>query len=188
MAILASRIPAEIDISGNYLKQSFRNRFRVLTASGLMDIVIPILHKEAVKQEMQQIEISYTENWQKRAWRTITSAYGKAPYFIYYADAYALLFNCKPKYLIEWNELILKQLAVDFAIDFPTYCNQWSFEYLNKIDFRNEIHPKKKSPIEIPVYHQVFSGKFGFQPGVSSIDLLFNQGPNASVFLSKIVM
>ena len=58
-------------------------------------------------------------------------------------------------------------------------------------DFRESIHPKKKNTIladlelEKP-YFQVFSGKYGFQPDLSIMDLLFNEGPDSILYLKKI--
>jgi hypothetical protein len=186
LAILANCKTVEIDNSGNYIKQSFRNRFRLLTASGPMDVVVPVLHKAGVKQEMNSVEICYQENWQKRAWKTITSAYGKAPYFLYYADNYEQLFNHQTNLLIDWNALILAQLSRDLTFNLPVFCETWKPDHTDISDLREVIHPKKKSPIEIPAYHQVFSEKFNFQPGMSCIDLLFNLGPDASSFLRTI--
>ncbi len=186
IAFLANCKSAEIDISGNYIKQSYRNRFKLLAASGPMDIVIPVLHKEGVKQEMKHIQICYTEHWQKRAWRTIVSAYGKAPYFLYYADKYEQLFNLKTELLIDWNKQILQHLSADLLFNLPTFCETWKPVYLDKSDLRESIHPKKNALVEIPPYHQVFSDKINFQSGLSCIDLLFNLGPEASAYLRKL--
>ena len=55
-------------------------------------------------------------------------------------------------------------------------------------DFRESIHPKKVSPIfgediKQKPYYQVFSQKYGFISGLSALDLLFNEGPEAYRFL-----
>ena len=54
------------------------------------------------------------------------------------------------------------------------------------------IHPKRSNSIlkdlelEKP-YYQVFSAKHGFIPDLSIMDLLFNEGPEAIVYLKKIM-
>ena len=151
-----------------------------------MDVVVPVLHKAGEKQEMSSVEICYKENWQIRIWKPIVSAYGKAPYFLYYADKYEQLLNRQTKLLVDWNYLILEQLSHDLTFTMPNYCEFWKTSYTDRSDLREVIHPKKKSPFEIPAYHQVFSEKFNFQPGVSCLDLLFNMGPDASSFLRTI--
>ena len=58
-------------------------------------------------------------------------------------------------------------------------------------DLRLEIHPKKaRKPdyryrLTTP-YYQVFEDKFGFQPNLSIIDLLFNEGPQAASYLHRL--
>ena len=55
-------------------------------------------------------------------------------------------------------------------------------------DFREVIHPKRENTImrdlslERP-YWQVFRDKFGFVPGLSIMDLLFNEGPESICWL-----
>ena len=51
------------------------------------------------------------------------------------------------------------------------------------------IHPKKDFSRDIEFhprpYQQVFSGKHGFLPNLSILDLLFNEGPNARNILEQ---
>ena len=35
-------------------------------------------------------------------------------------------------------------------------------------------------------YYQVFSDRFGFTPGLSALDLLFNEGPDAVLWLKRL--
>lgn len=52
-------------------------------------------------------------------------------------------------------------------------------------DFRNSIHPKRPAPAGLlsdDSYYQVFSGRTGFIPDLSAVDLLFNEGPNSISF------
>ena len=60
-----------------------------------------------------------------------------------------------------------------------------------RTDLREAIHPKRPNTIlkdlqlEKP-YFQVFAQKHGFQSDLSSIDLLFNEGPESVLYLKKI--
>ena len=53
-------------------------------------------------------------------------------------------------------------------------------------DFRDAIRPKKPLPdpeFESKRYYQVYGQKHGFQPNMSILDLLFNEGNEAIFFL-----
>ena len=54
------------------------------------------------------------------------------------------------------------------------------------VDFREAIRPKKPLPdaeFESKRYYQVYEQKFGFQPNMSILDLLFNEGNEAIFYL-----
>ena len=58
------------------------------------------------------------------------------------------------------------------------------------IDLRDAIHPKRPNAILSDLgldkpYWQVFSDRFGFVKGLSSIDLLFNEGPDSILWLKE---
>lgn len=58
-------------------------------------------------------------------------------------------------------------------------------------DLRETIHPKRPNTILKDLgldkpYWQVFSPKHGFIPGLSIMDLLFNEGPNSISYLKKL--
>ncbi len=54
------------------------------------------------------------------------------------------------------------------------------------IDFRDAIRPKKPLPyaeFAPKRYYQVYEQKHGFQPNMSILDLLFNEGNEAIFYL-----
>ena len=59
-------------------------------------------------------------------------------------------------------------------------------------DFRYRIHPKHPDPVLQDLgldqpYYQVFRDRMGgFTPGLSILDLLFNEGPDAILHLKRI--
>ena len=61
-----------------------------------------------------------------------------------------------------------------------------SKEVQSMVDFREAIRPKKPLPdaeFESKRYYQVYEQKFGFQPNMSILDLLFNEGNEAIFYL-----
>ncbi len=173
----------------NYTKQSYRNRCRILTANGSMDLSIPIQHKG--KQAIKEVLIQDAEMWRKQHWQAICSAYGKSAFFLYYKDAFEPFFQMgSSKNLFEHNlkliQLVLRFLKLNIPIELTE-----SFESLptNTIDLRNYFQAKTNEPAQELLlnkpYLQVFSDKFTFQPNLSILDILFNQGPVAKDFLIK---
>jgi len=82
----------------NFQKQTYRNRFSILTANKIDTLSVPVL-KSNSKQLIREVEIDYTQLWQKIHRRAIQSAYGKAPYYEYYADYFKQLYDKKPRFL-----------------------------------------------------------------------------------------
>ena len=58
-------------------------------------------------------------------------------------------------------------------------------------DMRESIHPKRPDTVLEDLglarpYFQVFSTRGGFIPGLSIMDLLFNEGPDSILYLKKL--
>src|SRR5688572_27151690 len=68
-----------------YEKQTFRNRAKINTVNGLVTLTVPVTAKHG-KPLIADIRIDHAQKWLNNHWRTIQSAYGKAPFFEYYAD------------------------------------------------------------------------------------------------------
>ncbi len=169
----------------NYIKQTYRNRCRIATSNGIMDLSVPV-QKSGTKCRMKDIRIAYSDNWQQIHWRAIESAYSSSPFFEYYKDDFEPFFKQKTKFLIDLNtalqSLVLQLIDIAVPFSFTTgYKDSFSE---NESDLRDFFHPKKECPLELKPYYQVFERKFGFQKDLSIIDLLFNMGPEAVFVLS----
>ena len=174
----------------NYVKQSYRNRTSILGANGPTTLSIPI--KDGNKKiSIQHIEIAYDQNWTNNHWRAIQSAYGKAPFFEYYADFFHQIYKSKPSSLFQLNTdlltLCLKLLQFEIPVKF-------SDEYVKLpengvIDMRSSLHPKKESKKTFIFNPQPYLQLFGneFVPNMSIIDLLFCEGTNASNIITQSV-
>ena len=183
-----------MELNEHYLKQSYRNRCRILTSNGVQSLSIPVAEGSNSKKKTSEVVISYDHPWQKLHWRAILSAYNNAPFFEYYADSLAPFYHEKNwKFLIDFNieiqRVVLNELNLkcDFQVT-ETFIPPSGIQAAD--DFRYIIDPKSIrqkadthfSPI---VYMQVFQEKFGFTPNLSIVDLLFNEGPMAVDVLRK---
>ena len=173
----------------NYNKQSYRNRCTIFSANGLLDLVIPVMKPEKPKISIAEVEISYDTLWQKLHFKAIESAYRRSPFYEYYIDDLMVFFNCRFRYLYDFNMQIMRTICCLMKIPFHA---QESQTYMKPaegiIDLRNEIHPKAKQrntnvDFVPPHYTQVFADRWGFKPNLSILDLLFNTGPQAKDLL-----
>ncbi|MDR1729366.1 MAG: WbqC family protein [Prevotellaceae bacterium] len=174
-----------IEKHDNYIKQTYRNRCRIATSNGIMDLSVPVQKSEA-KCQMKDVRIAYSDNWQQAHWRAIESAYGSSPFFEYYRDDFEPFFEQKTEFLIDLNAalqaLVLKLIDIAAPVSFTTgYKDSFSG---NESDLRDFFHPKKEYQPGLKPYYQVFDRKFGFQKDLSIIDLLFNMGPEAVFILT----
>lgn len=79
------------------------NRCTITTKNGPMLLSVPI-YDSRKQQEVQDIRICYMHAWQRQHWAAIYSAYGKTPYFEYYADYIRPLYERQPKWLVDLND------------------------------------------------------------------------------------
>ena len=184
-----------IELSEHFLKQSYRNRCTILTANGPQHLSIPVAEGSNSKRIIREVAISYDHPWQKLHWKALLSAYNNAPFFEYYADAIAPFFNEKKwKFLTDFNQEIQSVIIgeLNLKVQLKVTESFWSTTALSPgtDDFRYTIHPKANKQLvdkafTPKIYMQVFQEKFGFNPNLSIIDLLFNEGPMAAEVLQR---
>jgi hypothetical protein len=166
----------------NYLKQTFRNRCEILTANGTMPLTVPV-KRRAAKIAIRDAEIDYVDDWQRLHWRTINTAYRSSPFFVYYVDDFLPFYERKEKFLFDFNCKMLDKLIELAGLKTEiTLSGSYLHGDGNMADYRSLIVPKNKpdDPGFSPVpYYQVFNAKFGFQPNLSILDLLCNEGNNS---------
>ena len=121
----------------------------------------------------------------------IRSCYGNAPYFIHYYDEIKELLDKKNDYLIELNIDIIQWIIGILGLDIKiSITDKFHKHDLEKFDLRNQITPKSnQTSIEMDFknYPQVFAEKFSFIQNLSILDLLFNFGPEATLYLKSII-
>lgn len=169
-----------------FVKQSFRNRCYINTEHGREALILPLTGKHG-KTRIDAVKIDYSQKWLNNHWRSIRSAYGKAPFFAYYEqDLHAVLYR-RHTFLYDLN------------FDLLTMCLNWlkweravveSLSYIEQYpavvsDLRSRITPKDTNFItkvyKPTPYYQVFGNSFA--DNLSIVDLIFCCGPEASRIL-----
>ena len=191
----------------SFVKQTYRNRMVIPTTNGPLALTIPTNHDTSMA--MKDIRISDHANWRHVHWNALLSAYGESPFFEYYQDDIRPFYEKKYEFLFDFNmetmEKMIELLDIrpnisltdryvlseerrvkreesnsleeKLNIQHSTFNTEYS-------DFRETIRPKHPLPDPefIPRrYYQVYERKHGFQPNMSILDLLFNEG-NEAIF------
>ncbi len=169
----------------NFQKQSYRNRSLILATNKIDVLSVPVLNSNS-KTLIREVEIDYSQPWQKIHWKAIQSAYGKSPYYEYFSDYFRKIYDKKPRFLWDINleilTVCLKLLQIEKTILFTTEYNKEANNPVNRIsDKRSLLHPKKTGEMADVRYVQTFGRDF--VSNLSVIDLLFNEGPNGKALL-----
>ncbi len=165
-----------------FVKQTYRNRCEIMTAQGVEKLVVPLTSKHG-KVYSKDVRIDYSQKWLQGHWRTLQSAYGKAPFFEYYCDDLRAILFSKKEFLFDLN-LELLTICLKWLKLSPEISESMSYVVDQPdgiLDMRNVISPKKKdllpSGLNSAPYTQVFGNMF--VKNMSLIDLLFCEGPGA---------
>ena len=194
-----------------YTKNDWRNRNKIKTKNGLKWLTIPC--GTNIKRLICDIKLD-DHSWQKKHWEQIKENYSKAPYFKEKKDFFENFYlNNNWKYLSESNQYLIKNIAKDqLGITNTIFTDSRDYnlkkskgerviELLNKIGateyisgpaaisyidvelFKKEdIHVKWMNYLDYPEYSQQHPP---FEHGVSILDLIFNEGKNASKFMNS---
>lgn len=174
---------ASLEAHENYQKQSYRNRCYILGSGGPQMLQVPVVHGGS--KLITDIEVDYSTPWVVRTQRALDTAYETSAFYEYYRDGVFGILDSQPRTL--W---VLNLSTIRFLVEktgFPFKLSETA-DYVPSAqeDYRNLIHPKKASPFPERPYYQVFRDKLGgFTPGLSALDLLFNEGPGSIEWLVK---
>lgn len=205
-----------VEACETYQKQSWRNRCRILTADGATDFPFPVTHPavgESIRSVRVDYSTGWVTRLERTLSAAYDSspffAYYADGLFSVLRHRPDHLFDLNME-VLRWLLSCLHinaelRLTESFAPVPETEAGaametlpQPSTEAVSADgrvfgieDFRFLIHPKRANSILSGLglgkpYWQVFSGRFGFVPGLSALDLLFNLGPDALPHLKKL--
>ena len=103
-AYFAAKGEVLIEVQESFVKQTYRNRCLIHDAQGHEVVLTVPVQKVEHKQQTRDVQISYQQHWQHQHWMALRSAYGKSPYWDYYAEFFAPFYERETKWLIELND------------------------------------------------------------------------------------
>ncbi len=168
-----------------FRKMTWRNRYRIATANGPLLLSIPVAGGRTQSAHTGNVDIDAQQDWQKQHWRSLFSAYGRAPFFEHYGPPLEQLLQQPIQKLtdfnlqaLEWVRRELRLSIVFTSINDTEQAPENDFMDLSQSSFTEEAQPL--------VYSQVFEDRHGFIPNLSILDLLMNEGPAAkSILMGK---
>lgn len=182
---LADAADFRFEINENFRKQTYRNRCYIQGANGKLRLAIPIEHDGS--RQMKDIRMSDESNWRKEHFKSLVSAYKSSPYFEFYEDDLAPIYQKNEKFLADFNISTLEFVFGKLKLDLKISLTETYIENLDEADFRNFFNSKTEpDPKDFPEYTQVFGERFEFMPDLSILDLLFNEGPATTTYLKTI--
>ena len=184
----AAMVQAEqvvFEMEDNFQKQTNRNRMYIYSPNGIQLLNIPIKHSKVAHQKYKDVKIEPEFNWQKQHFKSLEAAYRTSPFFEYFEDDIAPVFQKKYTFLMDLNwevfELLNQCLGISIS---PEKTVEYFHEVSDCKDFRLLANGKKDST-QCEHYTQVFDEKHGFINNLSVLDLLFNEGRYAIDYLKK---
>ena len=107
-----------------------------------------------------------------------------SPFFMYYQDDFRPFYEKKYEFLIDFNtELTLRIMELAGIKKELRLTPSYIHKSEDVIDLRPLAEPGVQEPANPQTYWQVFKQKHGFQPNLSTVDLLFNMGPEFPLYL-----
>lgn len=192
-----------------YTRRDWRNRNKIKTRNGLKWLTIPVVVKGKYHQKINETEIS-DSSWPKKHWNTIAQNYSKSKYFGEYRAFFEELYlSCEEKLLYKINYRFIKSICgllgittkISWSMDYRPakgkterlidLCKQaGAIDYLSGPSARAYMDEERFAQEGIRLEYIDYSGYCEykqlyppFEHGVSIIDMLFNEGPNAKNFL-----
>jgi hypothetical protein len=156
-------------------------------AQGMISLSVPLDQGRNQQLPMNEVRISDSEKWQSRHFKSIRSSYNRSPFFDYYQDELAAIYQRPFHLLADWNlcclEWVQEKLAWPVGIRFTDSALPYQIDGVS--DLRNRVLPKNFMEWKPVKYRQVFEERTGFFPNLSVLDLLFNCGPHSFELLSS---
>ncbi|MBP3547480.1 MAG: WbqC family protein [Alistipes sp.] len=171
-----------VDLGEHYVKRSERNRTEIMTSGGVMQLSVQLAHANRPRQPIGSMRVDYSKRWQHQHLVAMESAYRSSPYYDYYADRFAPLYEREWERLVELNMAIMERVCAILKVPVP----RTSASYVEAAADDLDLRPKRTEQVyQLEPYVQVFSDRMEFVPRLSIYDLIMCEGPEAVGYLRR---
>lgn len=157
------------------------HRMDIADTRGQLQLTVPV-SRPAGARRWCDVQVSEHGRWWHVHRETLASAYGRTPFFEYYIDRLLPMLSADTPARFgsitaldaAWDAQIRALLGLETQVEYDVAggCGEPERRLFELTD-------------PIP-YYQVREGAFGFIPGLSILDLLFNLGPEAVLHLDRL--
>lgn len=187
---VVARFPAVcVDDTMRYDKR-FKSvhRFEIADASGRLRLTVPVSRPEGAFElgnlRWRDVTVSAHGRWWEVVPVALESAYGRTPFFEFYIDRLMPLFAPRPLERAETitdlcrraDAFVRAVIGLDAPVLTPDSIEGMEVEDFRRADF-GALSPARP-------YWQLRADRFGFMPGLSVLDLIFNLGPEAALYFA----
>ncbi len=164
------------------------HRCDICDTHGVMQLTVPVSVDPCAGRPLRwtDINVSPQAHWWSVHLTALESAYGRTPYFEFYIDRFAPLYT--PRYadtavpLWQLDSEFDARIADCLDLPHPLYITDPADPRLCE-----PAGDLRRAPLPSPLlpYWQVRAGSFGFVGALSVLDLIFNLGPEAQLYLYR---
>ena len=171
------------------------HRYVIDAPNGPVKLTVPLVGStNAMPVMMRDVLVSEHGNWRHLHWGALFSSYGKSPFFDFVADdLHRIIIEDHRQHLLDFN-MQLHQLIVEF-MDLPIATRVANTEEEiaaaidgGTLDLRGKIGGKRDDSLpinDVPYYQMWARRRTTFQPRLSILDLLMNEGREGIITLLK---
>ena len=181
-----------------FQKQTYRNRFDILTGNGVQTLTIPVESTGGERKLLRDIRISPEYNG-KKTLQAIRSAYGNSAMYDFIEHELEELFLKEEKFLFDFNikahdwscrwfpQIPKERLVESKILDERLIESKIPEERLAEPKILDERWKVKGTrPVELKSYPQVFTDRFPFEKDLSILDAIFNLGKTSMKSLGHV--
>lgn len=154
-------------------RQKDAHRFEIADTRGPLRLTVPI--EKPYGATWADTRVSLHGNWWEMMWTALESAYGRTPFFEFYADDFRPLldnpsrFSTVANLCFDFDRAIRRAIGLNVSVTHSTAPN---------------LTPQPVEPFSPKPYWQLRASSLGFIPNLSILDLIFNLGPETILILS----
>lgn len=162
-------------------RQKAVHRTVIADVNGPLRLTVPTAKPETTAgTRWSDIKVSDHGNWPDVHRTALESAYGRTPYFEFYAPRFLPLLVAENQPVVELNASIDTEIRRILMLPAPLD---------QSVAVATDLFVEGGERFSFPAvpYYQVRGARLGFIPSLSILDLIFNMGPESPLVLQKMI-